>query len=383
MRLAILTTHPVQYYAPVFRHLAMRPEIELRVFYGWKGAMESVLDPGFGRVFAWDVPLVDGYDHVFLENRAADPGSHHHRGIDCPLVLEHIKQWRPDTLIVYGWNFRSHLKALNYFHGRIPVFFRGDSTLLDEYPGWRKIARRLWLRNIYRRVDVALAVGSANRAYFLAHGLKSSSIRIAPHSIDNSFFADTDGSYAMQAASWRQRLKIPEGSPVILFAGKLESKKAPDLLLEAFCRLNHPNAHLLFGGAGPLEFSLKQKAHSQIHFVGFQNQSMMPVFYRMGDVLVLPSRGPGETWGLAINEAMACGRAIIASDKVGASQDLIQPGRNGYIFPSENRTALMAALRHVLANREDLKTMGLQSLEIIQDWSIEKQVDSIIDALNE
>ncbi len=383
MRVAILTTHPVQYNAPVFRHLAARPGIELRVFYGWKGAIESVFDPGFGQVFAWDIPLVDGYDHVFLENHASDPGSHHHRGIDCPRVVEAIEKWRPDALIVYGWNYSSHQKALNYFHGRIPVFFRGDSTLLDVFPLWRKIARRLWLRFIYRQVDVALAVGSANQAYFAAHGLKSSSIRIAPHSVDNSFFADTDERFANQAANWRQRLNIPEGSPVILFAGKLESKKAPDLLVEAFCRLNHPNAHLLFGGTGPLEFRLKQRPHSQIHFVGFQNQSMMPVFYRMGDVLVLPSRGPGETWGLAINEAMACGRAIIASDKVGASQDLIQPGRNGYIFPSENRTALTAALQHVLANREDLKTMGLQSLEIIQNWSIEKQVDAIVDALND
>ncbi len=381
MRVAILTTHPVQYYAPVFRRLAIRPEIDLRVFYGWRGATSFVLDPGFGHVFAWDVPLLDGYDHVFLENCASDPGTHHPRGIDCPRVVEDIRKWRPDALIVYGWNYRSHYKALNYFHGRLPVFFRGDSTLLDERPGWRRLVRRFWLKKIYRRVDVALAVGSANRAYFEAHGVKSSHIRMVPHSIDNGFFDDADGSFAIQAAHWRQRLDIPESSPVILFSGKLESKKAPDLLIEAFTRLDHPTAHLVFGGAGPLEHSLKNNAQPRVHFVGFQNQSMMPVFYRMGDVLVLPSRGPGETWGLALNEAMACGRAVIASDRVGAAQDLIQPGRNGEIFPSENRAALTAALKQLLTNREVLKTMGSQSLEIIQDWSIEKQVAAIVDSV--
>ncbi len=383
MRVAILTTHPVQYYAPVFRLLAIRPEIELRVFYGWRGGIDAVLDPGFGRVFAWDVPLLDGYDHVFLENRAADPGTHHTRGIDCPHVVEDIEKWRPDALIVYGWNYRSHLKALNYFHGRVPVFFRGDSTLLDEHLGWRRLVRRLWLKKIYRRVDVALAVGSANRAYFEVHGLKRSRIRDVPHSVDHGFFADVDGSYAFQAAHWRQRLDIPESSPVVLFSGKLEAKKAPDLLIEAFARLNHPTAHLVFGGAGPLESSLKKDAQRRIHFLGFQNQSLMPVFYRLGDILVLPSRGPGETWGLALNEAMACGRAVIASDKVGGAHDLIHPGRNGYIFPSENLAVLTAVLQQMLTNREGLKDMGSQSLEIIQDWSIEKQVDAIVVAITQ
>jgi glycosyltransferase involved in cell wall biosynthesis len=383
MRLSILTTHPVQYYAPVFRELAARPGVELQVFYGWKGAVESTLDRGFGQAFAWDVPLLEGYSFEFLENMAAEPGTHHAVGINCPKVVDRIEAWKPDALLVYGWNYRSHQQALRAFHGRLPVLFRGDSTLLDERPGWRKVARRLYLRWIYRKIDLALAVGSANHAYFAAHGLPESTIRHVPHSVDNAFFADPDGKQTEAARQWRETLGIPMESPVILFAGKLESKKAPDLLLKAFQALGHPTAHLVFGGTGPLETALKRDAPSRLHFVGFQNQSRMPVLYRLGDLLVLPSRGPGETWGLALNEAMACGRAVIASDKVGAAGDLIQPGRNGFVFPSGNLTALTAVLEKSLTDRARLQEMGRHSFQIIQDWSVPVQVDSMLAALRE
>jgi glycosyltransferase involved in cell wall biosynthesis len=381
MRLAILTTHPVQYYAPVFRELASRPGVELQVFYGWKGAVESTLDRGFGQAFAWDVPLLEGYSFEFLENVAAQPGTHHAGGIDCPQVEDRIRAWKPDALLVYGWNYRSHQQALRGLHGSLPILFRGDSTLLDERPGWRQWARRLYLRWVYRNIDVALAVGTANRAYFKAHGLPESCIRHVPHSVDHSFFADPDGQHIQAAREWRATLGIPADALVILFAGKLESQKAPHLLLKAFQALGHPTAHLVFGGTGPLETELKRDAPARVHFVGFQNQSRMPVLYRLGGLLVLPSSR--ETWGLAINEAMACGRAVIASDKTGAALDLIQPGRNGFVFPSGNLSALRAVLQESLVDPAQLQEMGRQSLQIIQDWSIAQQVDAMLAAIRE
>jgi glycosyltransferase involved in cell wall biosynthesis len=68
----------------------------------------------------------------------------------------------------------------------------------------------------------------------------------------------------------------------------------------------------------------------QVVFVPFQNQSRMPLVYRLGDALVLPS-GYGETWGLAVNEAQACGRPSLVSDCVGSARDIISEGENGMI----------------------------------------------------
>jgi hypothetical protein len=136
-RLAIVSTHPIQYYAPVFQSLALREGMQVKVFYGWKGATEKAKDHGFGKLFQWDIPLLDGYDHEFVSNVAHEPGTHHFRGIDSPDLNERICTWRPDVLLVYGWSYKAHLAAMRYFHGRVPVLFRGDSTLLDEQPGWK------------------------------------------------------------------------------------------------------------------------------------------------------------------------------------------------------------------------------------------------------
>ena len=145
-RLAILSTHPIQYYAPLFRALHDGP-LDIHVFYGWEGmARSEATDHGFGVKVQWDIPLLDGYPHTFLENRSKVPGTHHFNGIDSSEVIEQIEKWRPDALLVFGWNYRSHLRALRHFHGRIPILFRGDSTLLDEVPGPKTWLRRIILK---------------------------------------------------------------------------------------------------------------------------------------------------------------------------------------------------------------------------------------------
>ena len=67
-RLAIVSTHPIQYNAPAFRSLASNPDLEVHVFYEWEGP--GTLDPEFGQAVKWDVPLLDGYDHTFVPNAA-------------------------------------------------------------------------------------------------------------------------------------------------------------------------------------------------------------------------------------------------------------------------------------------------------------------------
>lgn len=372
MRLAVLSTHPIQYYAPYFRRLTERGRIDLKVFFGWRGALEDSYDPGFGQNVTWDIPLLEGYAHAFVENASSDPGTHHFRGIDNPGMIDEIEAYDPDALLVFGWNYRTHLRVLRYFHGRIPIFFRGDSTLLDEQGGPRTWVRRLVLTWVYRHVDTALYVGQNNRAYYEAHGLDDDQLAWVPHAIDNDRFADPDGRHADKAATWRDELGIAPEAPVVLFAGKLGPKKAPGLLLDAFLRLDVPGAHLVYAGSGPLDDQLQARAGEGVHFLGFQNQSVMPAVYRLGDVVVLPSRGPGETWGLAINEAMACQRAVVASTKVGCAPDLIVDGKNGFTFAADDASALTDALTKILAPSGRSRSMGKQSADLISDWSIEE-----------
>jgi glycosyltransferase involved in cell wall biosynthesis len=302
IRLAIIGTHPVQYNAPVFAQLAATDDVDVRVFYGWTGTANSV-DVGFGQRVEWDIPLLEGYDSEFLKNVAKVPGSFAYSGIDTPQLIQRVSNWKADAILVYGWCYKSHLAALRHFHGKIPVCFRGDSTMLNKNGGVKKLLRRTVLRWVYSHVDIAFSVGTHNHEYLRKHGLSGAQIVHAPHAIDNARFSlpDAEGEHI------RQEMGLGEDDIAVLFPGKLEPIKQPEILLAAQQQLADPRVHLVFAGSGPLEASLKSSNVPRTHFLGFQNQSRMPAVYRMSDVVCLPSRS--ETWGLALNEAMACCRS--------------------------------------------------------------------------
>lgn len=439
-KLAVITTHPIQYYAPVFRELASGgaraadTALDLKVFYTWSQSADSELfDAGFGAAVAWDVPLLAGYAYEFVPNVAADPGVHHFRGLQNPELVKAIEAWGADAVLIIGWSHHSHLRALRHFKGRIPVFFRGDSTLLDERSWWRSALRRGFLRWVYSHVDMAIAVGANSRDYFSWCGLPDARIAVAPHCVDTVRFGADGAARDAQAAEWRLSLGIPREAVVFLFAGKFQRKKSPDTLLAAFRRLGGA-AHLVFVGSGELEAELKaetelkpqealnaeadRNVHAEltaepaldaeadlnalaeirplqvavseaghnaklgptalVHFLPFQNQSVMPLVYRLGDVFVLPSRGPGETWGLALNEAMACGRAVMASTKVGGARDLIRPGETGWVFAADDVAALGAALRAAAAlGRAGLAAVGHAGRQRIAGWTTEESARRI------
>jgi glycosyltransferase involved in cell wall biosynthesis len=381
IRLAIVSTHPVQYYAPLFRRLSEFEDLKVRVFYGWKTGTEGKYDPGFDRDVQWDIPLLQGYNHTFVKNESSDPGTHHFRGLVNPSLPAKIEGWNADAVLVFGWAWQSHLRTIFHFSGRRPVLFRGDSTLIDEAPGIRQIVRRLCLRSVYHFIDHAFYVGSLNRAYFQAHGLTNDQLHWVPHAVENSRFTDPDGRTENRAMEWLQELSIPLESTVFLFAGKLSAKKGIDLLLQAFEQLDTPEAHLVVVGSGPLEDYLRRNLTNRIHFLGFQNQSKMPTVYKLCDVFVIPSRGPGETWGLAVNEAMASGKAVVASARVGCSPDLVNDGKNGFTFTSESVEELTDRLAQFTHDSTLADKMGQASQEIINCWSIEKAANLTLNYL--
>ena len=384
IKLAIITTHPIQYNAPWFRMLAERRNIGIKVFYTWSQSQTSVKDHNFGKEIAWDIPLLEGYEYEFVQNISKKPGSHHFFGIDCPSLISKINQFRADAVLVFGWNFKSHFQVMRHFKGKIPVWFRGDSTLLDELPGFKTILRRQILRFVYHYVDAAFYVGKANKAYFLKHGLKEKQLHYAPHAIDNERFRGTGNQFDTEAQQWRTRLGFSETDLIILFAGKLESKKQPDFLLKAVQMANVKRkipVKLLFVGTGKMENHLKELAKDDVNirFISFQNQSKMPIVYRLGNVLCLPSKGPGETWGLSVNEAMAAGVTVMATEKVGCVYDIITTNEIGFIVAHDNFEEIVALIETL--NLKELKKMSILATEKINEWSFQKLVSNIEYAL--
>jgi len=453
-KLAIISTHPIQYYAPIFQLLAN--QLELRVFYTWGEQSLAKYDQGFGQQIEWDIPLLEGYDYLFLKNISKDPGTHHFNGIINPTLIQEVQRFEPEALLVYGWAWRSHLKALSFFKGKIPIYFRGDSTLIDQQNNFKNLLRKYFLKWVYSHIDKAFYVGTANKSYFKHFSLIEEQLVFARHATDNERFSQA----RISETEFSTQLSIKKDEVLILFAGKLEPKKNPELLLDAFIDLDLKNTHLLFVGNGVLEERLRRKVEGlgtnverlvekqicdrssnstqddklekklddkdkslelgveswegeiyetpfdnaqndklegtqddqlkvtyktdikrRIHFIDFQNQSQMPIVYQACDLFCLPSQGPGETWGLAVNEAMAAGKAVLVSDKVGCAADLVKPEINGAVFKSADLADLKQKIKALTENKAKLAKMGRASQQIIQEWSFEKQVKVIVDTI--
>ena len=383
MKLAIITTHPIQYYAPVFKLLHERGQVEIKVFYTWGEESQKSYDPGFNKTVKWDISLLDGYPYEWVKNTSTNPGSHNFKGIVNPELPQQIEAYQPDVLLIYGWAYSGHLKAIRYFNNKLPIYFRGDSTLLNEQKGIKSLLKSIFLKWVYSHIYHAFYVGTNNKAYFKQYGLKDDQLSFAPHAIDNVRF-QTDQS--QQAQELRASLNITVDDILILYAGKFEPVKNVKTLVAAFASIKQPNVHLLLVGNGVDEPDLAAYAKTnnieRLHFLNFVNQSYIPAVYQSADIYCLPS--VSESWGLAVNEAMACGKAILVSDKVGCAVDLIITGKNGDIFEAGNVDGLTKKLILMLSiGKTSLIKMGQHSQHIIKHWDFATQVNAIESVLNE
>lgn len=338
MRLAIVASHPIQYYVPLYRRLASRSDIEIKVFFTWHGGTTEVFDQGFKQPIAWDIPLTDGYESEVVPNTARRPGTHHFLGLQNPELIGRVKSWKPDAVHLTGYSFVSHLSLMRATAiSKIPLLFRGDSHLLDETPNWKNSVKRIVLKRVFRWPSAFLYVGEHNKEYYRSFGVPEKKLSYCPHSIEVNRFAEPSSELEQKARQWRKELKIPEDTIVGLFAGKFETKKRPIDLMKWALESSDKEWILVMAGNGEHEVEVRRIANANPHrfrILPFQNQTKMPVLYRLGDFLILPS-AYGETWGLAINEVQACGRPALVSDRVGCAPEMILVGVTGEIFSSD------------------------------------------------
>lgn len=341
-RIGFLISHPIQYYTPIFRELAGL--CDLTVFFAHRQTAEEQAREGFGVAFEWNVDLMSGYHSKFLENVAARPSTEHFGGRDTPGIAREIADGRFDAFVVPGWGLRSYLQAANACRrAGVPVFVRGDSQLMARRGMLIRLAKAIVFPRVLRRFDGFLHVGKRNREYLEHYGVGDDRLFFSPHCVDNDAFRiASDAARSAAGGDAAPSVAAEDAAPLardrrILFVGKLIERKRPLDVLRAAALIRSAGGavEVAFAGSGELEGELRREAIATgvpTVFHGFVNQREMPAVYAAADVVVLPSDGT-ETWGLAVNEGMACGLPAVVSDAVGCGPDLIEEGVTGATFP--------------------------------------------------
>jgi glycosyltransferase involved in cell wall biosynthesis len=345
MRLAIVTSHLIQYQAPLFRELAA--QLDLTVFVACRATPQDQASAGFDVAFSWDIDLTLGFECQYLSNISRAPGPSHFFGCDTPEIGARLRNGQFDALLVMGWHLKTYWQAI--WAAKcigMPVLVRGDSQLETRRGRVKRTGKKVVYPRALRVFDAALYVGQRSRAYLEHYNYPRERMFFSPHCVDTKFFSTRATSVAR--AQVRHRFGIAADAKVALFAGKLVAFKRPLDLAAAVAILKSRGyaVSILVAGSGPLEAQLAAAATASglsLHRLGFCNQTEMPAAYAAADALVLPSSGQ-ETWGLVANEAQACGLPIIVSDACGCAPDLAADGSAGRIFPLGDTEALSKAL---------------------------------------
>ncbi|MGC8493805.1 MAG: glycosyltransferase family 4 protein [Syntrophobacteraceae bacterium] len=387
-RLAILDSHVIQYFAPLYRRLAEEPDIDLTVYYCSRQGLDAYNDPGFGgQRVQWDVPLLGGYKAVFLKNLRCGGATGGFWRLVNPDIIGELRHYRYDALWVHGLNCATHLLA--YVIARClgtAIFTRGDTNVVSERSRRGRLLHDLLLRRLYDQCDACLAVGTRNAEFYRYLGVPDAKIFLAPFAVDNERFIAGADACRPSILALKQKLGLRQGLPVLLFASKFIRRKNAMHLLRAKAALQSEGIEcaVLLIGAGEEEDGLRRyssdKKLRDVHFLGFRNQSELPKYFVLSDIFVLPAEN--EPWGLVVNEVMCAGVAIVATEEIGAVADLVRQGENGMLYPTGNIDSLTSILRRLIRDPALCERMGWRSREIISKWGYEQCVAGVKEALH-
>lgn len=385
-RVAFLISHPTQYHAPIFRELAKNREIDLTVYYCFRGGLVSHFDAGFGKIYQWDIPLLDGYQSIFL-NSFFPGGSVNswwqlHFGIISAIIFGKF-----DACIVHGYTTLTQWLAFaTCIITRTPLILKGEADLEKKIALWKKALKRIILTALFRASTAFLYSYTFNKAFFKRYGARDAQLFFAPCAVDNAFFQSKRDALLQKRKNIRKEFGIVDESvPLFVFSGKFITRKRVCDIVESAIRMNKQGIlfALVLVGDGPERDSLnaivERNKAKNIFFVGFKNQSEISRFYIAGDIFVLSSAyDPSPK---SINEAMNFGLAIIASDGVKTAPDLVVAERCGFMYPAGDVIQLTECMKRLASNIVLRMECSRQALKAIERWSPTENVQGIIDAV--
>jgi len=391
-KIAIISTHPIQYQVPLWQKMASEG-IDLEVWFFTDFGTKSTYDIEFNKTFAWDLPMLDGYNYRFLNvNKNASPNG----GFKGIILKENIKKILKDSNITHvyinGWQVLAYWQVLWAAKSiGLKTFFKGESNDLKPENKWKWPFKKLLLHQFFNRIDYFLYIGTANKRLYEKHGVTNRKLFPGLYCVDNNRFSHSKQLSFSERITLRKKWGIADKSFCFIFSGKFINKKRPlDIIKAAKLIVEQgKNIHLLFVGDGELYDEIKGLSNViydkengitntfknglvNISIAGFLNQTEIVHAYVVADALILPSDF-GETWGLVVNEAMACELPCIVSNQCGSSEDLVKPIDKNLVFETGNISDLSRAMSHLLneaPNKDKIKNL-------ISQYSYDSTIQSV------
>ena len=384
-RVAIVASHAIQYQDPFFRLLAADPTIDLTVLYCSDAGASVYRDADMGATLRWDLEMLTGYRHRFLFNLVRDSNRGWTRHVNPGIVPALLRGRYQMVIFMLGWGSISAVAGMLACRVTgIPFSLYGDSSFPPPEITLRSRLRARLLRALFRSASGFMISGVLNGAYYRHYGADPKRFFLLPWAVDNERFEKASRMEASERARLRAKAGIDAERVIFLFSAKLVARKDPMTLLRAFQQMRHVRrAAVLFVGDGELRQALQtytmEHSLAAVRFAGFVNQSELPQYYGLSDVLVLPSTY--EPRGAVINEAMASGLPVIVTDRCGSIGDIVLDGDNGFVYPAGDAEAL-ATLMDRLTEDEALRArMARRSREIISSWTFARGVEGVKAAL--
>lgn len=362
MRLIFFVERPTQFEVPFYRFAARDPEHHLRVVYTGGDPAVSAYDPELSRRVDWGFDLVSGYDWAVL------PAQRRGRWLAAELSSR-----RYDLAIVNGYTQGTYLRAaLAARKSGTATALRLDSVLFAGEASGRAFAKRALYRIVLPRLfDRFLGVGTGTLDFLAAHGVPEERRGLFPYAIDAEGFRDRSRLSPEERAAGRAALGAASDDRIVLSLAKFGPREAPWDLLRAFPAIaaTDPSARLALAGDGPERGALEAEARTlgiaaRVAFPGYVPYPELPALYGAADLFVHPAAE--ERWGVSVQEALACGLPVVASERVGAARDLIEPGKNGLRYPAGDAAALAQAILAALALRQ--ADVEAANREILARW---------------
>lgn len=387
-RVAIVVSHPIQHFTPLYRELARQQSLELKVFFCSRMGVDAYQDRDFGVAFKWEVDLLAGYPSEFLPG-AGEVKEFGFWKVQSRDLWRYLDEFQPDVVQIYGYAQLLAWQALCWCQlRRVGTLLMSDSELVHERPPHVRAAKWLLLPRLYALVDGFLTIGDNNEAYLRHYGVERARMFRSPYPTNDVLFLKALEDAENVRARTRERLNIASDAFVALFVGKLIERKRPADLVSAVRlarqKSGRPVVALIVGdGAlrGSVEAMLGPDHADEVRFAGFVNQGELPSMYVASDVVAHPA--DMDPHPIAVTEGVLMGLPAVVSNGVGSvgPTDTVRVGKNGFVFPVGDIEAFASALAKLAGDPLLYREMAQASRAIGAEMNIDASVRGYLEAV--